>query len=510
MSDAITAQRDPVPPATAAPAITDRSPDPAKPDTPNDSERPRVERDPVLDLVQRLRAAASVLGDRDVGLVKGINQLASQAAEPERAEQPLFRTHVAYALQDMERIVGAGSTAMPAELRAELTRLAATSPGLENRQMEALVRGTPDIADRGLVRDVRRAAALVAGMGPNQNTPEVREQIEVLENRVRLAARPAASAGEGASLEGRPSPEQPRAERPTSQTPEPRPAAYDAWAAAGEQRQSAAEPETVSERVRAIASPGGGHEQVPERRSGQERAQAAVTNSAAPDSRQKPQNAMASILDKMRAPGLDAAPPWDVPSFNVASRVTRFEKALADGRTDQLIRASEKSGQALVQALETFMTGPGQGVLARIEAAASTEVGGMPAVMSAMQPGGKYAALRSEFDHALQQDRMFAAAYNQIEKTGAQYGRDRLALGADFTARKLDAAQLDARFQQADASVGEAVSRIPGRTPGKTAMDELGEKVAELLNKAAERVKQMFGREVEVGPRASSSPGMRP
>ena len=227
-----------------------------------------VQRDPVLDLVQRLQAAASVLGDRDVGLVKGINQLASQAAEPGRAEQPLFRTHVAYALQDMERIVGAGSTAMPAELRAEMTRLAATSPGLENRQMEALVRGTPDIADRGLVRDVRRAAALVAGMGPDQNTLEVREQIEVLENRVRLAARPAAAAGGDAGLERRPFPEQPRAERPASQTPEPRPAAYDARAAAGEQRQSAVQPETPSERVRAIASPGGGHEQVPERANG--------------------------------------------------------------------------------------------------------------------------------------------------------------------------------------------------------------------------------------------------
>lgn len=510
MSDAITVQRDPVLPA-AAPAALDKPMDPARPDTPKEGEKPKVERDPVLDLVQRLQTAANVLGHRDAGLMRGINQLARQAAEPGRAEQPLFRTHVAYALQDMEKIVGAGSTAMPAELRAEMTRLAATSPGLENRQMEALVRSTPDIADRGLVRDVRRAAALVAGMGADQNTPEVREQVEVLENRVRLTARPAASAAADAGSDGRPPVERSTAERPASQPPDPpRPETTDARATIKGQGPTAAEPATAGEKVRAVASPGGGSERVPERTSGQEKAQATVTNSATPESKQKPQNTMASILDKMRAPGPDAPPPWDAPSLNMAGRITRFEKALADGKTDQLIRASEKSGQALVQALETFMTGPGQGVLAKIEAAASTEAGGMRAVMSGMQPGGKYAALRSEFDNALQQDRVFAAAYSQVEKTGAQYGKDRLALGADFAARKLDATQLDARFQQADASVGEATAKIPGRTPGNTAMEELGEKVAELLNKAVERVKQMFGREVEAGPRASSSPGMRP
>ncbi len=235
-----------------------------------------------------------------------------------------------------------------------------------------------------------------------------------------------------------------------------------------------------------------------------------MAGSATPEGRQKSQNTIASILDRMRTPGPDAPPPWEAPSHNMAGRISRFEKVLADGRTDQLIRASEKSGQALMQALKTFMAGPGQGVLAKIEAAASTEAGGMRAVMTGMQPGGKYAALRSEFDGALQQDRVFAASYSQVEKTGAQYGKDRLALGADYAARKLDATQLDARFGQADAAVGEATSKIPGRTPGKTVMDELGEKLSEVFSKAIERMKQVFGRDAEAGPRASSSPGMRP
>ncbi len=499
MSDTVAVQRDP------APVAPGKAADPGKPDLPKDSETPRAERDPLLDLVQRLQAAGAVLGDRDAGLVRAINRMAQQAAEPGRAEQPLFRTHVAYALQDMEKLVGAGSTAMPPQLRAEMTRLAASSPGLENRQMEALVQGTPDIADRGLVRDVRRAAAIIAGMGADQGTQEVREQVEALANRVRLAARPAAPAGVDAGPDGRLPPE-----RPLSQPPDPRPEATETQAAAREQGQPIAGPTSPGEEVRAIPSPGGGGGQVPERAYGQEKAQAAVASSAMPEGRQRPPNAVASILDRMRAPGPDALPPWDAPPFSMAGRISRFEKVLADGRTDQLIRASEKSGQALVQALETFMAGPGQGVLAKIEAAASTEAGGMRAVMSGMQPGGTYAALRSEFDSALQQDRVFAAAYSQVERAGAQYGKDRLAIGADYAARKLDATQLDARFGQADASVGEATSRIPGRTPGRTVMDELSEKLSEVFSKAIERMKQVFGRDAEAGPRASSSPGMRP
>lgn len=516
MSDASQAARDPVlamPPPAAASQAADAPSKPNGQEGGPDATKP--DREPVLDLVQRLQDAAAVLGDRDAGLVRGINLLAQQGTEPGRAEQPLFRTHVAYALQDMERIAGAGSTAMPPELRTEMTRLAATSPGLENRRMEALVRATPEIEDRGLVRDVRRAAALVAGLGDNQNVPAVGEQVEVLENRVRLAVRPAAPAEAAPGSKPQVASERVVSQGPTAQAGNlsgPRsatgaiPGTNDALMTAPVL--PANNGNASEEKVRAVASPGGG-EQRPVWPAGRERDQP-VAVSGAPAGRQGPQGALASVLDRMRAPAPDARPPWEVPAFGMAGRISRFETVMADGRTDQLIRTSERSGEALMRAVETFATGPGAGVLAKIEAAASTEDGGMRAVTAGMQPGGKYAALRSEFDNALQQDRVFAAAYNQVEKTGAQYGKDRLALGADFAARKLDANQLDSRFGQADALLGEATAKIPGRTPGKSLMDELGEKLAEVLGRAAERVKQMFGREVEAGPRASPSPAMRP
>lgn len=191
-------------------------------------------------------------------------------------------------------------------------------------------------------------------------------------------------------------------------------------------------------------------------------------------------------------------------------RVSGFEQKLAEGRTDQHIRAAEKSGQALIQSMETFMNGSGAGVLGKIEAAASTEPGGMRAVMSEMQPGGRYASLRSEFDNALQQDRAFAASFNAVEKAAAQYGHDRLTLGTDFQARKMNASQLEARFDRADAAIVGAAEKIPGRSPGQSIMAEMAEKVAELLNKAADRVRQIFSREPEAGPKQGSSPGMAP
>ena len=77
------------------------------------------------------------LAAKDPGISAGLKRLVEQAAEPGRTEQPLFRTQVAYMLQDVEKLAGAKIASVPAELRTELTKLAGSSPGLENKQMEA-------------------------------------------------------------------------------------------------------------------------------------------------------------------------------------------------------------------------------------------------------------------------------------------------------------------------------------------------------------------------------------
>lgn len=449
------------------------------------------QQDPIVELVQRLQQASGSLGERDAGLARGINKLDEKAAaDPSTISQPMFRTHVAYSLQDTEKALGAGSIPVPAELRSEMTRLAGTSPGLDNKQMEALVRSTPELDDRGLVRDLRRAADSIATLGTNQNSAAVQQHIEALENRVRLAARVTASGAVSASSR-EPSPSAP---------------------AGGEtetRAETKAQPEPITS-TRSTASPGDGgqvrgskpedqHPKVPAR----DEASFATESS-------KPKTAMAQIMDNLRSPSSSAPPPWAPSTFAMGERVTKFEQVMGQGKTDQLIRATEKSGVAMMKSIETFSTGPGAEILGKIDAAAGTEPGGLKAVMREMQPGGRYAELRSQFDNALQSDRAFAASYNQVEKTAAQHGKDRLALGADFQAKSLDAQKLDARFQKADEAIGQATERIPGRTPGKSVMEELGQKVAEIFNKAIERVRAMFGREAAPEARASASPGMSP
>ena len=463
--------------------------DPPKLDAEKDGPKPRVDRDPILDLVQKLQGAAIFLSDRDAGLATGINRLAERSADPGAASEALFRTQVAYSLQDMEKVVGAGRIAMPAELRTEMSQLSATAPGLDNRQMETLVRSTPDIDDRALVRDVRRAATIIGGLGADQNSAGVREQVDVLENRVRLAARAAAP---------EPATGRPDQVKPAITPPEPHEAAQNAKSSG------------ITVQTRAQASPGDASKNSPTSPIPTRKADNLPSASEQQPPRSQPKSALTHILDGMRSPTAASPPPWNPPPIRMADRITNFEHQLNQGKTDQLIRASEKSGVAYMKAIETFAAGPGAGVLGKIDAAAITEPGGVKAVMSEMKPGGRYANLRSEFDDALQKDRVFAASYSQVERTGSQFGRDRLALAGDFEAKKLNVSQIDGRFQKADEAIGEATSKIPGRTPGKSVMEELGEKVAELLSKAVDRVRAMFGRDAVPDPRPTSSPTMAP
>ena len=454
----------------------------ANPETPK--------RDALADLLDKFERIAGALGNKEPGIVAGLNRLVEQGAEPGRTEQSLFRTQVAYMLQDVEKLAGAKITSVPAELRAELTKLAGSSPGLENKQMEALLRGTADIADRGVIRDIRRNAAMIAGLGDQQSS-QVQEMVEVLENRLRLATRfsgPATSAIPSAPTSG---------DGPDATLNAPRP--------------SVVTDSPPSEKVRTAQSPGDDVRVSIETRpqSPREQAETVVTTTRPSTVSSAPKSLMSSIMGGMRAPS-SPPPPWEPPPALMKDRVSSFEQKLADGRTDQHIRAAEKSGQALMQSMETFMNGPGAGVLGKIEAAASTEPDGLQAVMSEMQPDGRYANLRSEFDNALQQDRVFSASFSAVEKAAVQYGHDRLTLGADFQARKMNASQLDARFDRADAAIAAAAEKVPGRTPGQSIMTEMAEKVGELLNKAAGRVRQIFSREPEAGPKQGSSPGMAP
>ena len=61
---------------------------------------------------------------------------------------PHFKTALAYTLEDVEKHYG--PLPVDPSLRDELSRLAVTSPGLKNKQMQSLLLLTPTLADRDL------------------------------------------------------------------------------------------------------------------------------------------------------------------------------------------------------------------------------------------------------------------------------------------------------------------------------------------------------------------------
>jgi hypothetical protein len=412
----------------------------------------------VKQLLQQMEHAALALGAAEAGVRARIGALNLAASAPGQLQQRSFRTEVAYALQDLER--ASGKTLLPAgPLATEMHQLAATMPGLGVGRMRDLLADTPKIADQALVHDIRQTAQHIAALGPNQQMPDVQGLVDVLYNRLRLSSGPQVHSAA------------------------PMHATVPVGAASGVHGQNSSSAATATAQV------------------GQEPPPAAA-------SQQSRQTASTDIARWMRRPVPKSAEVvYPLPAASIASRISVFEERLAQGKTLRLLGDAEKSGVRAIQAAEQFIQGPGRGVLGKMEAAASTEPGGMQTVLQEMQPGGRYANLRTEFDNAYQQDQIFRGAYDKMIDSMTRFGRDRDAITSNYIQRNLDPVQLDGRFQRAEESLGEAMAKIPGKEPGKSALDEMAEKLAEVLRAAVDRIKQIFRPEADAQPQQQVRPG---
>ena len=413
--------------------------------------------DPMKELIERLEGARSHISVRDPRLANTIGHLAEQSSTPGRLQDLRFRTRVAYALQDAEKLLRPVALGQP--LREELTRLARTAPGLKNDRMQALLQSAATITDSKLVADIR-SRALKIGREPHQDTPEIRSEIDVLENRVRLAPQtPAASPGAA----------DPAA---MAQTTKPT-GAQDQTPTASGPAQGAGQPFGYRQQTTAAqaAAP-------PPQQAQRAQAQQTITRGA---------GALVNVLSAMRSPGPAAPPPWDGPQVSLVGQHSRFEQKMQLGRDEQSFRAMEKSGQAALEALQGFAKGPGATVLTRIQDAAKATTSGMQAVLSEMREGGRYAELRQQFNSAMVAEKGFSAAYDRAAAVLAQYGENRGVVD-QILSRRPDATALNGRFDRMDAEIGQAAGAIPGRKDGKSALDELAEKAAEIVRKAVETV----------------------
>ena len=431
-------------------------------------------RDPIHDLVTRLNRDATQLATRDPELSRNVRQLAEAADRPGRSDDPNFRTRAAYALQDMERLGGPIST-VPSGLREEMTRLAATAPGLQNDRLQDLVRSTKSLDDMQLVRDIRRTASEVAFQGGDQSSKLVMDRVEALENRARLSSGPAPGPAERNQNQATPAAPGPASRSPAADEAAPEP------------------PDRKSDR-RAPQS----DSQPSAPQSGQ---QAGAERSV---SGQGP-SALALALGTLARHAAKEVSEVRGQATSVVDRIARHGDAQQQQRDEATIQGAERSQRAALDALQAFQKGAGSNILTKIQDAAKSEPGGLQGVLSEMREGGRFSSLRSQFNADLALERGMSAAYDKVASTLQQYSGDRTAVEA-IGARRGTGQALEARFEKMDAEIGKATAAIPSRGDGKSVLEDLGDKMREVLDRAVQAVKSAF----TPGPRAASSPSPSP
>jgi len=410
--------------------------------------------DPMRELLEHLERAQPTIANLDRNLAQTIQALTQQGADPERRAQPAFRHQVAYTLQDLEKLPVWPIPITP-DFRSEITRLAETAPGLENQHMLALMRRTASLEDKRLVQDIRRAGTEI-GRQADQSTPATQTTIEALENRVRLS---------------------PRRDEPP---PDPRDAASERPPEANTARGGGLSPHDDS-----------ASQQSPIAR------------------RTHPGGALDTIFRGMRPKDQGSGGPWNPPPTPMAGRLAAFESQMQERRDERTLGRAEKSGRAALDALDAFRTGEGAIVMNRIRAAARAEPGGIAAVLAEMRAGGRFADLRQQFNNAFATERVVAASYDKAATALARYGQDRVNI-EQIIARRPDATNLSAKFEQMDAQIGEAAGGTPSRRDGKSMMDDLAQKAAELLQRAVDAAKSLFNRSpsAEAARRGAPAPSM--
>ena len=418
------------------------------------------EKDELRHLVLRLGQARTALARSDPALGRVIENLVREVDQPGRHEDPVYRTRIAYALQDVEK----QSISIPVApgLRTELDALAATYPGLQNERMRDLVASTPWIDDRGLVRDIRSQARRIAGL-PDQGSPGNTSPIDVLENRARLSTRVTApDQASPASGGGNPShttqnPDQAHVTKP----------GWDQTQAAGRQQPS----QDTAQQFQAT-------------------------------SQYRPGRVMLDIMTAIRRPEPATPAPWDRQLTAMGDRVSAYSARMREGEQEQGFRRAERSGQIALTAMKDFSDGPGAVLMTRIRDAGKADPNGVTGVLAEMREGGRYAGLRQDFNVALQLEKGFAAAYERAAGAVAKFGADRVEVEKIAAARP-DTAAISGRFQKLDAEIGKAASIMPGKTEGKSLTDELAERAGEVVRQAVDAVTNAFNR---LRPTSSPSP----
>jgi hypothetical protein len=430
--------------------------------------------------------------DRNPRLADHIADLTASHSDPLRANQVTFQHSVAYATETAEKALG-HQLPLSEGTRSDMTRLAASAPGLDNDRMSALLQQTPAINNPELVRSIRTTANEIGRQG-DQQTEQIRDRIVNLEYAVHQADRAPALA-------------------PPPQAQQPQAQGTNSASAATVNPTGAANTEPAQGPDKSAES-NAGAKQSTSQQPGQDEAARAREEARAQAAGQQANGYVrqATPLDHLNGivrnvSGGGASAPWDATPQPFGNRLAAFEAGLSQERDHKGLQNAERAGRAALDAMEGFRTGDGATIMNRIASAARSDPEGMSGVLAGMREGGRYQDLRQQFNTALSEEKGVSNAYDKAAEALAKYGEARTGV-EQIIARRPDAANLTAKFQQLDAEIGEKAESTPSRREGKNSLEDIAKQAAEIIQKAVETVKSLFN--PQQGPETTNRPGPSP
>jgi hypothetical protein len=444
---------------------------------------------------EMLDAAARFIGeirDRNPQLADHVANLKADHADPIRANQRDFQHSVAYAMETVEKTLG-HQLPLSDSARDDMTRLAGSAPGLQNDRMIALLQQTPTINNPELVRDLRVRGREIGQQG-DQQTEQIRDRIDHLEYEVHQADRAPA-------LAPPPQAQQSQAQGTNSASS---PTANAAGAANTEPTQGPDKSAENNAGAKQHTSHQPGQDEAARARE-EARAQAAGQQANGYVRQATPLDHLNGIVRNVSGGGASA--PWDATPQPFGNRLAAFEAGLSRERDQKGLQNAERAGRAALDAMDGFRTGDGATVMNRIASAARSDPEGMSGVLAGMREGGRYQDLRQQFNTALSEEKGVANAYDKAAEALAKYGEARTGV-EQIIARRPDAANLTAKFQQLDAEIGEKAESTPSRREGKNSLEDIAKQAAEIIQKAVETVKSFFN--PQQGPESTNRPGPSP
>lgn len=428
------------------------------------AEKEGVGQTAIREAVEQLRASLPKLQETSPAFANGLRELLQRADDPVRLNQAEFQHRIAYAVQDARSQIGPIAFSSPEHLRY-VRDLSTSAPGLVNERLASLMEGLQAAPDVALRTEVRRAA-LEIGKQADQNTPVIQSQIDALENRFRLASRVDAAAADA---------------NPASR---PLPLAAGIDRAGGVSRSDRESPQSTG-RAQESATPGGGLN---------------MTSAPGRDpfSQQMQVGAGVAIGSALlrgfqRLGEAIPPPPWDTMTTHFGDRLKSYEAGQAARADQKAISSVEDSGRRAISALQSFSNNEGAVMLNRINQAARSDPNGIEGVMADMKPGGKYSALRQQFNAAISDEKGFSAAYDKALEAVSAYGMERAGARTNI-GRAPDSVAITTKLEAIEQNIGERMSAIPSRSDGRAMMDDLRQQAAEIFKAVAEGLKNLFQR----------------